>query len=342
MLHPLVRILFVAMLILASSAVRAEKTDQIFLHNGDRITGEIKNLFRGKLELSTDHMGTLNIEWNDIAEIRSTTGQAIELTNGQRFYGPLAKTENSDMVMVDTGQGEVGLSTTDIISMYPVEAGFWERLDLSAFLGFSWDKGSDVGKYNIGFDADYRQPNDLTSVKFTTEVTTQARDDDTKRATFDVGHVVFRPKKRFKLYFGSLEHNDQLGIDLRILGGAGYGWAPIRSQKHWFGLSAGLDVNHEIPSVGDPETNLEGAGALSYEYFKYDTPERLFKISLTIFPSITDFGRWRADFNTDFKLEFVKDLWWKMTFYTNYDSRPISQEGASSDYGVTSSVGYKF
>ena len=28
--------------------------------------------------------------------------------------------------------------------------------------------------------------------------------------------------------------------------------------------------------------------------------------------------------------------------YANYDSAPISQGGASSDYGVTSSIAYKF
>jgi hypothetical protein len=63
---------------------------------------------------------------------------------------------------------------------------------------------------------------------------------------------------------------------------------------------------------------------------------------LTVFPSITDFGRWRANFSTDFRFELVEDLFWKLDFYLTYDSDPISQEGASSDYGVTSAVAYKF
>jgi hypothetical protein len=61
-----------------------------------------------------------------------------------------------------------------------------------------------------------------------------------------------------------------------------------------------------------------------------------------IFPSITDFGRWRADFTTDFKFEIVNDFFWQFDFYANFDSDPISSEGASSDYGVTSSLAYKF
>ncbi len=342
MFSALPRIFVIILLLLTSQAVLAEKTDVVFLQNGDRITGEVKSLFRGKLEFSTDHMGTLFIEWNDIAEIRSTIGQSIELTNGQRFYGPLTKTEDSDMLMVETSQGDVGLNTLDVISMYPVEAGFWDRLDISASLGFSWDKGSDVGKFSLGVDTAYRRQNSLTRAGLTTELTTQEIADDTARSVLDANHIVFIKNKKFRIYFGNMEHNDQLGIDLRTLAGAGYGWVPIRNQRNWFGISAGLDVNHEIPSDGDAETNLEAVGGVSYEYFKFDNPERSFKVNFTIFPSLTDFGRWRANFTNEFKLEFVEDLFWKMDIYATYDSDPISSEGASSDYGVTSSVGYKF
>ena len=149
-------------LLLFSGACQAEKTDVVRLKNGDRVTGEVKSLDRGILEFSTDHMGTVYIEWSDIQEIVSATGQAVELTNGQRFYGPLAKPGDQEMMLVNTEQGTVGVSTLDVINMYPVEAGIWDRLDLSADLGFSWDKGSSVGKYNVGVDAEYRDPRFIT------------------------------------------------------------------------------------------------------------------------------------------------------------------------------------
>ncbi len=115
----------------------------VYLNNGDRVTGEIKSLYRGLLEFKTDHMGTLLIDWEDISEIVSDTGQSVELTNGQRFYGPLEKSENSDTVAIKTEQG-IALSTNYITNMYPVEAGFWQQLDLSFQLGFNWDKSSEV------------------------------------------------------------------------------------------------------------------------------------------------------------------------------------------------------
>jgi hypothetical protein len=45
--------------------------------------------------------------------------------------------------------------------------------------------------------------------------------------------------------------------------------------------------------------------------------------------------------STDFRFELIEDLFWKLDFYAAYDSAPISRDGASSDYGVTSSVAYK-
>jgi len=342
MLSILSRSIILAILLTVSFSARAERTDVVFLHNGDRITGEVKSLSRGKLEFKTDHMGTVFIEWDDIREIISQTGQAVELANGQRFYGPLSKPENQDMLLINTVGGSAGVNTQDVIGMYPVEAGFWDRLDLSARLGFSWDKGSNVGRYTLGLDAEYRHQDFKTTASIFTEVTTQENRDDTSRANFNANHLVFKPNKRFVDYFGSVEKNDELGLDLRALIGAGYGWVPVRSNKNWFSYAIGLDVNREIPNEGERETNLEAVGMVTYEYYKYSTPERKFSVRLLVFPSITDFGRWRANFTTDFRLEFVDDLFWVLDFYATYDSQPISTNASNSDYGVTSSIAYKF
>ena len=306
------------------------------------VTGEVKSLMRGKLEFKTDHMGTLQIDWEDIQQVISNTGQSVELTNGQRFYGPLQKPEESDMVIVNTEQGPVGVDALDVVAMYPVEAGFWQRLDLNAALGFTWDKASGVGRYNLDVNAAYRRPKTITTARYVTEITTQEGRANTVRAKLDGSHILFNKNKRFRMYFGNLEHNDGLGIDLRALAGAGVGWVPIRTQRHWLIVGGGLDANREIPTNGESQTNLEGVASVNYEYFKYSTPERQFNANLMVFPSLTDSGRIRASFDTSFKLEFVQDFFWKLSFYASYDNRPISLQASSSDYGYTSSIGYNF
>ena len=338
------RLLSLILALAASFTALADKTDIVVLKNGDKVTGEIKTLLRGKLEFSTDSMGTIHIEWEDIGTVISDTGQSVELANGQRFFGPLQKTENTEMVSIETEQGLVGVGMLDVVSMYPVEASFWERLDISVDLGFSWDKASNVGKYNVGLNGEVRHQKRITQATFNTELTTVEGEGDTSRSSANINHMAFRPNKRFTSYFANFEANDELGIDLRSLVGIGYGWIPMRSNHNWLLLTAGLDVNHEIPVEGESETNLEAVARISYEYFRFSDPERSFDIGLTVFPSITDFGRWRADFGTDFRLEFVDDLFWVLSLFANYDSDPISEEEdvSQTDYGVRSSLSYKF
>jgi hypothetical protein len=343
MIRYLTTTLICLLALIASPAALAEKTDIVVLKNGDKITGEVKGLERGKLSFSTDSMGTVSIEWEDINAVMSSTGQSIELVNGQRFYGPLQKSENEEMVQVDTEQGAIGLAVDDVVTMYPVEAGFWDRLDVSASVGFSWDKASDVGKYSIGVDTEYRDPKYITRGSFSSEVTTQSDGiSTTSRASLNGLHMRFRPNKRFTTWFANAEKNDELGLKLRTLAGAGYGWVPIRSNRNWLMFSTGLDVNREYPQEGEAETNLEAVGMVTYEYFRYSDPQRSFSTALTVFPSLTDWGRVRADFNTQLDIEFVSDFFWVMSLYANYDSDPLSENASSSDYGINSSLRYKF
>lgn len=342
MIRSMSRFLCLFLLLAFSTSALAEKTDIVVMKNGDRITGEVKSMLRGKLQFSTDSMGTVHIDLADIETIISDTSQSVELADGQRFFGPLQKPDNSDIVSIETEQGTVGVGTMDIVTMYPVEAGFWDRLDIEASLGFSWDKASEVGRYNLALNTVYRHPEFINFAGISSEVTTQDGLDDTRRANANMSHIKFKGNKRFISYFGQMESNYELGIDLRSLAGAGYGWNPLRSNHKLFLLTAGLSVNYEIPVEGESQTNLEAVGRLSYEYFRYTDPERNLVTHVSVYPSLTDMGRWRADFSTDLRLEFVEDFFWVFNIYANFDSDPISEDASNSDYGVISSLAYKF
>ena len=63
----------------------APKTDVVILKNGDHITGEVKSLEYNQLKLSTEHMGTIYIEWDKIASIKSNQYLLLERTDGKRY-----------------------------------------------------------------------------------------------------------------------------------------------------------------------------------------------------------------------------------------------------------------
>ena len=53
-------------------------------------------------------------------------------------------------------------------------------------------------------------------------------------------------------------------------------------------------------------------------------------------------GTYRVDFETKLRWELVKDFFWDLTYYDNYDSKPPSGQGATNDYGIVTSLGWKY
>ena len=70
----------------ASLNARA-KTDLVILENGDSIHGGIKSLERGILTWKADWMGTIQVEWIHIQEIRSDFSFVVIPSDGQKSLG---------------------------------------------------------------------------------------------------------------------------------------------------------------------------------------------------------------------------------------------------------------
>jgi len=339
---------FYLCLLCFSTQALAAKTDIIILSNGDHVTGEIKGMTAGQLELSTEYMDTVYIDWENIRDIISDQGHRIEMSDGRRLLGTLDKPqsndpEDADLIIINTDEGSLEVSSSNLVRMYPVGGGFWDRMDLSFNLGFNFDKTSSVGKYNFAVDAVYRAPNFVTFGNISSDITTQERLDNSTRNVLNIDHMTYRPKKRYRNYFGSMEQNDQLGVELRTLIGMGVGFVPISTGRNWLSFGVGLAVNRERPlDDSDPSNNLEAVGSVRYQYYKRSTPERTLDISWRIFPSITQGGRIRSDFTANARWEIIRDFYIGLELYTSYDGEVTAYDAAETDYGYRTVVGLKF
>jgi hypothetical protein len=339
---------------LANAQSIATKTDIVYLNNGDRITGEVKGVYSGQLEFKTDDLGVLMINWEAIRDLVSDKVHQVQLSDGSHIRGELSKpmpsgegeVENRDsdsLIAVKTNSGIVDLESKQIVAMYPLGASFWDRVDFDLSLGFNYDKSSSVGKYNFGLSALYRAQEYVNLLKLTSEFTTQNTVDNTSRNILSMAHIANLPNKRYHSYFGNLEQNDQLGIDLRTVAGVDYGWVPISTSAHWLTMGVGVAVNLERPfDDTDPDQNLEAVGTIRYQHYKHNIPKRNIDVYFRLMPSLTQSNRVRADFTLDFKWEVVENFYFGTEFYTSYDSSPASPEASDVDYGVISSVGYSF
>ena len=118
----LFRVLTVALLSLwAVSANAAPKTDIVLFKNGDRLTGELISLKRGRLNLNTHATGTIGIEWDKVEGVISDQHIQVETGSGIRYFGTLTATEGEASVIVVTNTGPQSLDPNRVIVMSPIE-----------------------------------------------------------------------------------------------------------------------------------------------------------------------------------------------------------------------------
>lgn len=328
----------------AGGSALAEKTDVIYMRNGDRVTCEIKRLERGQLKASTDGMGTVYIEWEDIAQIVSRQNFIVELQDGERVEGTLAMPFDDGTLLVSRGEDTRRLEMSRIVWVDPLKQGESriQRWDGSVSAGFDKTKANDDTSLSASFDA-RRRAQDF-QLDFDGSLYSRSQDDseDTLRATLGAQYRGLLEERWFWAALGSLERNDEQGIDLRSLAGAGYGRFMVQSGRTLWSATAGLVVvNEQRAGSEDAETNLEALLNTEYEFFTYDTPKTRLKTALTVYPSLTESGRVRTEADVSLSHELIEDLFIELSLYDTWDSDP-PEEGEKNDYGIVTSLGYTF
>jgi hypothetical protein len=347
-------VLFVTILVAmpGADALARDKTDLVYMSNGDRITGEIKQLGRGILQVKTDAMGTLQIEWEEVQNIESAYVFQFERTDGTRVTGKIAPATEERSITLQAGLGKITFAHERLVRIAPIEKTFWDRLDGSFSFGYSFTKASDVAQTNFGLRVSHRSEEQAFTLNGSTIITQDQADVQTDRTEVLLGITQFRTNRWFNGYLLGFEANDKLGLDLRTSLGAGIGRYLVQTNENEFSLIGGLNGTIEdLDEVHDGsrvtqnkvrEESLEALLGAQYQRYIFDEPVMDLSIRYFLFPSLTDSGRVRSQLNINLRWELVKDLFWDLNYYNTYDSQPPSGSRSTSDYGVVTSLGYSF
>src|SRR5262249_61371886 len=107
----------------------AAKTDVVVLRNGDTLTGEVKEVDRGRLTFKTDDMGTLAIEWDKVRRVTAGATFEIEDLDGHQYFGSLRPGTNEGEVDIVSPAGGWTLPPARVVRVQRQGATFWQRLD---------------------------------------------------------------------------------------------------------------------------------------------------------------------------------------------------------------------
>jgi hypothetical protein len=139
------------------------------------------------------------------------------------------------------------------------------------------------------------------------------------------------------------EQNSELGLDLRIQASFLGGNEVVHTNSNNLMAYAGFVVNQEFNiDTTLSRWNIDGVATLSYRLFRFQDPEIIITSNVTTYPSFTVSGRYRIDFNISAKVTIISDMYFNLSFYENYDSKPVSEDASNNDYRITTSIGYSF
>ena len=145
----------IAFTVVVGSVVFAQgRTDIVFLANGNRITGEVTRLERGRLEFKTDDVGTLYLEWDNLRSVVTMRTVEVMTADGSLFLGSLGQAADRTIAVVGT-EGTVSLQMPDVTQINAIGTRLLARLDGSIDVGFSYTKSSGVSQLNLNTDTTF-------------------------------------------------------------------------------------------------------------------------------------------------------------------------------------------
>jgi hypothetical protein len=325
------------------AALAREKTDVIVLRNDDRITGEILELQYGQLSVKTDSIGTVSIDWLDIARIDSRHNFFVESNAGSRYNGVITAAPEASHILINHPSGAVDLSVADVAILTQLEAGFIERLTGSNSIGFNQTKSTGVSSLAFGVDTQYRSNKNLASLDGNFNSTKTTDSGRLNQYSLTLGNQFLRPGDHFWLGLATYESNEQQGIDGRLLLAAARGRYWVRKADAEFATFAGIGGTQEwAVGSGNDQQSAEGVLGLQWKVFRFHDPKTTLTSRLLILPSLTESGRYRGKTTISLDHEIVKDFYIDLSFDGSYDSDPPDATSDKVDYSVNTSLKYKY
>lgn len=326
-----------AIILCATAPLAAQ---EFIIHvNGDSINGDVKGFKRGKLEFEIPGGSSTYIEFDDLSTIGSSDYWDIELDDQTRTFGTLEPGEEPGTVRIVGATGTREIPLVRIVQMVSLDDSFWSKWDGFLEFGFSFAKANSVTNYTLGAQFVYRGENWASSLTLDSRLNSQDDVETTSRNQLNLTVVRLLPKTWYAGLLGQVEQNQELDLDLRLLLGAVGGRDILQTNRVEWRWVAGILGNREEYTGLEPNSSLEALLGTYFNFFTFGNWENDLASSLLVYPSLTESGRIRADFDISYRQDLFSDFYVRFSFYDQYDSSP--PEGASNnDFGTTIAVGW--
>jgi hypothetical protein len=321
----------------SGSTALASDTDVVTMRNGDRLTGDIKRLQYDKLKFDPDYIeGTVDIDWQDVAGIQSGDLFVFVLTNGVRYTGsPSMDPDDPDVFIVSE---KLRIPRSMLVEFRSIKDNFWARWKVDLYIGYTLTKANNYNQVSARTDVRYPTDKAETKLSVNSLLTTQKNVDASHRIE---GSLSWQRALK-GLWFANTDlttlHSTEQGLDLRTTTSLSGGRYLFRTTKASLSASAGVAWTREyyieeIPGLDSAEGVLTTVGdVFGIQDFRLTS-------SVVLYPSFTESGRLRTNFDIDVSWEIIEDFDFLINYWYNLDNKPPPTANGN-DYGLVTSVGW--
>jgi Protein of unknown function, DUF481 len=327
----------------SNPALSSVYQDEVIFSNGQKLVGKIKGLDKGMLSFYTDETGTISIKWVKVIGIYSPARFRIEIGTGLILVGTFELASEEGKAVIVTETGKVLLALDLIVTIDPFEKKFLDRLRGEVELGFSLQRAQSLTTYTLGAEVSYVTSRAMLNLNWSSYLGKQEAVPTTTRNDLILTFDRDLKNRYVALVTTGIQQNTELGLSSRLILGGGIGNRLIYTNHVILMAGAGavgLSEKYSDAEASNQSIEANFIGQLSA--FRHTFPRLDLVVSTKVFPSLTDWGRVRFEFNTSFSYEIVTDFYVGLDGFYSYDSRPPTETASKQDYGISTSVRWKF
>lgn len=333
-------VLFPAAFLLSAVSLFGQR-DSVIFANDNYMIGEVKNMERGVLTVETAYSDSdFKVDWEGVKEIYTESFFLITLTDGSRYNGTLASAAPGQADLLVNYGDTVPTDLNDIVYLRSVNEKPLSRLYASISVGFSYAKARNFRQFSVRANAGYIANRWLADGFFSSVNSSQDDAEAIDRTEGGFSFQFFLPKDWYLVASTNYLSNTEQKLALRTLGKFGVGKYFIHTNNVYWGGGLGLSYNNERFSNENPDRNsMEGYFGSQLNLF--DLGDISLMTTLVAYPSFTEGGRWRVDYNFNGNYDLPLDFFISLGFSLNFDNRPVA-DASRTDYVFQTTFGWEW
>ncbi len=322
---------FVALASIPASA------DEVWLKNGDRLTGKVVSLDASTLVFKTSYAGDLSIKWEEVVNLKTDEPIKVVLGDETTAQGPVSPGDPGKVKVKAEQVAEP--VTVDLANIKTINPKPPLRTNFRANVGFSMTDGN-TDTQDIYADAEF-MARTLQNRYTIGGLYKRSEDEDVKTEDKALGYMKydhFFTKKWYAYANATGEQDEFKDLDLRVTLGVGVGYQFIETDRTNLSVEGGLSYVDENYFLGEDDSFMAGRWALRFDHFLLPKSLQYF-LYHTGLQSVEDSDDLILFTQTGFRIPFYKNL--NITAQVNweYDKSP-SPGKKESDYTYLLTFGY--